>query len=279
MIEFENVRFAYPHSEFELCVRQWRVAAEEHVAVIGPSGSGKTTLLHLAAGIVSPLSGAVRVAGHDISRQTDAERRSFRIRQIGLVFQEFELLEYLTVRDNILLPYRINPALPLDRAVRQRVGAVAEAVGLARDARPLPAPPVPRRASARRAEPRADHPAASDSGRRAHREPGPADQPDHRLAAAGSSPANPGHRADGHARPFAADPFRPRPGPGATGPASAGRRRWRMTETALPPHSPEFRECGEKPAFCRCGYAQVAGIPDHTHACFRCRADQFRLSY
>jgi putative ABC transport system ATP-binding protein len=100
------------------------------VAVIGPSGSGKTTLLYLAAGIVSPLSGAVRVAGHDLSRQTDAERRRFRIRQIGLVFQEFELLEYLTVRENILLPYRINPALPLDRAVRQRVGAVAEAVGL-----------------------------------------------------------------------------------------------------------------------------------------------------
>ena len=73
----------------------------------------------------------MRVAGHDISRQTDAERRSFRIRNIGLVFQEFELLEYLTVRDNILLPYRINPALRLDRAVSQRVGAVAEAVGLA----------------------------------------------------------------------------------------------------------------------------------------------------
>lgn len=131
MIEFENVRFAYPHSEFELCVRQWHVTAEDHVAVIGPSGSGKTTLLYLAAGIVSPLSGAVRVAGHDISRQTDAERRSFRIRHIGLVFQEFELLEYLTVRDNILLPYRINPALQLDRTVSQRVGAVAEAVGLA----------------------------------------------------------------------------------------------------------------------------------------------------
>jgi putative ABC transport system ATP-binding protein len=131
MVEFENVRFAYLHSEFELCVPDWRVAAEEHVAVIGPSGSGKTTLLYLAAGIVRPLSGAVRVAGHDLCRQTDAERRGFRIRQIGLVFQEFELLEYLTVRETILLPYRIHPALPLDRAVRQRVGAVAEAVGLA----------------------------------------------------------------------------------------------------------------------------------------------------
>jgi putative ABC transport system ATP-binding protein len=130
MIEFQDVRFAYPHSEFALCVPQWHVAAEEHVAVIGPSGSGKTTLLSLAAGIVSPLSGTVRVAGDDISRQTDAERRSFRIRNIGLVFQEFELLEYLTVRDNILLPYRINPALQLDRTVSQRVGAVAESVGL-----------------------------------------------------------------------------------------------------------------------------------------------------
>ena len=130
MIEFADVRFAYPHSEFELCVPEWRVAAEEKVAVIGPSGSGKTTLLYLAAGIVRPLSGTVRVDGHEISRQADAERRSFRIRKIGLVFQEFELLEYLTVRDNILLPYRINPALQLDRAVAQRVATVAESVGL-----------------------------------------------------------------------------------------------------------------------------------------------------
>jgi putative ABC transport system ATP-binding protein len=131
MIEFADVRFAYPHGEFELYVPEWRVAAEEKVAVIGPSGSGKTTLLYLAAGIVRPWSGTVRVDGHEISRQGDAERRSFRIRKIGLVFQEFELLEYLTVRDNILLPYRINPALRLDRAVAQRVATVAEAVGLA----------------------------------------------------------------------------------------------------------------------------------------------------
>ena len=131
MIEFADVRFAYPHSEFELCVPEWRVAAEEKVAVIGPSGSGKTTLLYLAAGILCPMTGTVRVDGDEISRQADAERRRFRIRKIGLVFQEFELLEYLTVRDNILLPYRINPALRLDRAVAQRVATVAEAVGLA----------------------------------------------------------------------------------------------------------------------------------------------------
>jgi len=131
MIEFTDVRFAYPHGEFELCVPQWRVAAEEQVAVIGPSGSGKTTLLYLAAGIVGALSGTVRVGDAHLSRLTEDERRAFRIRNIGLVFQEFELLEYLTVRDNILLPYRINPALRPDGDVGRRVEAVAEAVGLA----------------------------------------------------------------------------------------------------------------------------------------------------
>jgi putative ABC transport system ATP-binding protein len=131
MIAFDHVTFAYPHSEFRLEVPSLRVAAREKVAVIGPSGSGKTTLLHLAAGIITPLSGSVRVEGQEISRQSDATRRSFRIRHIGLVFQEFELLEYLTVRENILLPYRINPALRLDREVRQSVQALAASVSIA----------------------------------------------------------------------------------------------------------------------------------------------------
>lgn len=130
MIEFADVRFAYPHSEFRLNVPAWRVSAQEKVAVIGPSGSGKTTLLYLAAGIICPSSGTVRVDGHEISNQSDAQRRSFRIRNIGLAFQEFELMEYLTVRDNILLPYCINPALKLDRAVRQWAGTLAQAVGV-----------------------------------------------------------------------------------------------------------------------------------------------------
>ncbi len=98
--------------------------------MIGPSGSGKTTLLHLIAGIAVPQSGEVVTGGVEVSRLADPARRDFRVRNVGLVFQEFELLEYLNVRDNVLLPYRIHPALRLDSEVRERAGRLADEVGI-----------------------------------------------------------------------------------------------------------------------------------------------------
>jgi len=73
---------------------------------------------------------SLRVDGVDLATRSDAQRRRFRIARIGMVFQDFELLEYLTVRDNVLLPYRINRALRLDGSVRERAAQLAEAVGL-----------------------------------------------------------------------------------------------------------------------------------------------------
>ncbi len=131
MIRLRDLSFRYPEGEFELRVRDLRVEQGECVAVIGPSGSGKTSLLHLVAGIAEPRSGSVVTAGAEISAMGDAARREFRIRHVGLVFQEFELLEYLDVLDNILLPYRIHLALRLDRAVRERAEALALRMGIA----------------------------------------------------------------------------------------------------------------------------------------------------
>jgi putative ABC transport system ATP-binding protein len=68
--------------------------------------------------------------GTEVGDLDDAARRDFRIRQIGLVFQEFELLEYLNVLDNILLPYRINRSLELSKEVRGRAAELAEEVGI-----------------------------------------------------------------------------------------------------------------------------------------------------
>ena len=131
MISVRDLRFSYPGGEFELSVPDLRVAQGEKLAVIGPSGSGKTTLLHLMAGIRLPQTGAVVTDGVEVTSLDDGSRRDFRIRRIGMVFQEFELLEYLTVLDNILLPYRINGSLKLDRPVRDRAARLAEQVGLA----------------------------------------------------------------------------------------------------------------------------------------------------
>jgi ABC-type lipoprotein export system ATPase subunit len=130
MIRLADVEFRYGEGDFALRIPQLGVEPGERLAVIGPSGSGKTTLLHLIAGIATPRRGSVRTAGIDLAGLDDAARRAFRIRSIGLVFQAFELLDYLNVRDNILVPYRIHPTLKLTAEVRARADELARRVGL-----------------------------------------------------------------------------------------------------------------------------------------------------
>jgi len=130
VIEIRGLEFHYGTGEFRLEIPRLDVEAGESVAFIGPSGSGKTTLLNLMAGVVAPLAGTIDVGGVDVAALPDKRRRALRITKIGLVFQEFELLEYLSVLDNILLPYRINAALALDAAARQRAEQLADEVGI-----------------------------------------------------------------------------------------------------------------------------------------------------
>jgi putative ABC transport system ATP-binding protein len=130
MIDISHLDFSYGPGSFRLCVEKFTVAAGDRAAVIGPSGSGKTTLLHLIAGILVPEKGIIRVNGCSVSGLGDAARRVFRIEQAGLVFQEFDLLEYLTVLDNILLPYRITNALSLTESIRERAKDLSESVGV-----------------------------------------------------------------------------------------------------------------------------------------------------
>ena len=130
MIRLEDVEFAYGEGDFRLRVPEFTIEQGASAAVIGPSGSGKTTLLNLIAGIALPACGRIETAGRKVSTLSDAARRDFRIRHVGLVFQEFELLEYLDVLDNILLPYRINPLLQLDGEVKERARRLAQQVGI-----------------------------------------------------------------------------------------------------------------------------------------------------
>lgn len=128
MIRVRDLEFQYDKSDFRLRVANLQIADRERVAIVGPSGSGKTTLLNLFAGIATPHRGSVETAGQDVSSMSDRARRQFRVRHVGLVFQEFELLEYLTVLDNVLLPYFLTPALKLDDDVRARAVRLAEGV-------------------------------------------------------------------------------------------------------------------------------------------------------
>ena len=130
MIQIESLEFHYAGGDFQLSIPHMKVEQGEKVAVIGPSGSGKTTLLNLIAGINQPQQGTVSVAGDVVSSFSDARRRDFRISNIGFVFQDFELLDYLNVMDNILHPYRITGALKLDQEVQQRAVELANGLGI-----------------------------------------------------------------------------------------------------------------------------------------------------
>jgi putative ABC transport system ATP-binding protein len=130
LISVQNLDFRYPRGGFRLVVPAFEVAAGERVAILGASGSGKTTLLDLLAGIRVPEAGSVTVAGQEIPRLPDAARRRFRINRIGLIFQAFELLEYLTVQENLLLPYRISSSLRPDADTGARLSRLGEETGI-----------------------------------------------------------------------------------------------------------------------------------------------------
>jgi putative ABC transport system ATP-binding protein len=120
MIALENIDFKYPDSDFQLQIDALSFQQGTRTAVIGPSGFGKTTLLNLISGISLPQKGRIRIDGTLVNLLSDAERRTFRLVHIGFVFQDFKLLDYLTVMDNILLPFRINRALTSDKNTRAR---------------------------------------------------------------------------------------------------------------------------------------------------------------
>lgn len=129
-LQISNLQFQYPDGEF--CLKIPALTAEPGIklAIIGPSGCGKTTLLHLIAGIKTTRSGTIEVDGITVNHLNDADRRRFRITHIGFIFQDFELLDYLTVMDNILHPFRLNPALKLTATVREKAIALANQVGV-----------------------------------------------------------------------------------------------------------------------------------------------------
>jgi putative ABC transport system ATP-binding protein len=113
------------------------VAAGESVAVMGPSGSGKSTLLNLVAGLDRPTRGTVTVAGQRIDGLSETGVARLRRRQIGMIFQFFNLLDDLTVRDNVLLPAQLA-GMPRATA-RARTDELLAALGIAQLAGAYPA--------------------------------------------------------------------------------------------------------------------------------------------
>jgi ABC-type lipoprotein export system ATPase subunit len=130
LLALRDVEFSFGGGDFRLAVRALDIAAGTTHACIGASGSGKSTLLQLMAGILLAPRGSIRLGAVDWADLSEAERRLRRITQVGLVFQELELLEHLDVRENILLPYFVQPGLRLDAVVAGRMAELAQAAGI-----------------------------------------------------------------------------------------------------------------------------------------------------
>lgn len=119
MITLSNISFQYQNSDFHLKLDELSIKSGTKTAVIGPSGFGKTTLLNLISGIYLPQNGSIIVHEKTVNKLSDQERRTFRLTNIGFVFQDFKLLDYLSIMDNILLPCRINGVLRLTAKMKQ----------------------------------------------------------------------------------------------------------------------------------------------------------------
>ena len=138
VLEIQNITktFAGPDASPVTALRDFSLTLNrgDFVAVRGPSGSGKTTMLLVAGGLLRPDAGAVRLAGEDLYGMSVAERAAFRARHTGFIFQEFHLVPYLTVRENVLTP-TLAQAIP---NAHERAQATLDRFGLAHRARHRP---------------------------------------------------------------------------------------------------------------------------------------------
>lgn len=131
MIELADIHFHYPKSDFNLQIGKLHFEKGSKTAIIGPSGFGKTTMLNLLAGILIPDSGSIMVEDELVNSLSEKERRNFRIQKIGFVFQDFRLIPYLNILDNILLPFRINNILKINSDTLDAAQSLAKDLGIA----------------------------------------------------------------------------------------------------------------------------------------------------
>jgi putative ABC transport system ATP-binding protein len=129
-------RFFHSDDEETLALRgvSLRVGSGEMIAVLGPSGSGKSTLLACLAGTDEPDGGEVRILEERITRRPEPQRAAIRARTVGFLLQSDNLLEHLTVEENVLLPMRLAR-----KENREQVRTLLDALGLSHHRRVYPA--------------------------------------------------------------------------------------------------------------------------------------------
>lgn len=127
LVRVSNLKFSYPgHSRPVLDIPEFSLKSKERVFLLGPSGSGKSTFLEILAGVLTG-EGDVQVMGQSLGSLAPHDRDRFRGSHLGYIFQNFNLIPYLSIRDNIELPIRLNP----ERRARLKKGLGAEIAFLA----------------------------------------------------------------------------------------------------------------------------------------------------
>lgn len=135
LIDARNLVFAWPTNRHPvLRLDSFSIAAEEKVFIKGPSGCGKSTLLSLLGGVVTPQQGKIKILGQTLGGLTQGERDRFRADHIGFVFQMFNLIPYLSVIENVLLPCRFSAKrrqrLSSTTSITDEAGRLLEHLGL-----------------------------------------------------------------------------------------------------------------------------------------------------
>lgn len=126
LIDISDLRFAWPNQDTVLRIEQLQLQPGEHLFIQGPSGSGKSTLLNLIGGVLTGFDGEIRFGGQSLSTLSERQRDRLRADQIGVLFQQFNLLPYLNLIDNVSLPCSLS-ALRRAAAIQRSGSIQAEA--------------------------------------------------------------------------------------------------------------------------------------------------------
>ena len=172
------------------------VQAGEFVAIIGPSGSGKSTLLHILGGVDVPSSGKVFVDGKDVFTQNQEQLAVFRRRQVGLIYQFYNLIPVLNVEENITLPVLLDGRKVNEERLRELLHVLGAGTAAGASAEPA----FGRAAAAGIDWPRTDERARAGAGGRTDRQPRQQEQPGNFRIAAAVEPEIPPDDDCDHAR-------------------------------------------------------------------------------